>query len=123
MRLARVGIETVRGFLLMSDWSGATESLEQITPQQLAGEPVAVIDVRRKGEYESGHVPHARNIPLDELPQRIDEIDRTKPIAVICASGYRSSVAASLLARYGHAQIANVAGGTTAWVKSGLATE
>jgi len=123
MRLARVGLETVRGFLLMSDWSGATESLEQITPQQLAGEQLAVIDVRRKGEYESGHVPHARNIPLDELPQRIDEIDRTKPIAIICASGYRSSVAASLLARHGLAQIANVAGGTTAWVKSGLATE
>jgi len=123
MRLARVGLENVRGYLLMSDWNGATESLPQITPQQLAGKPLAVLDVRRKGEYESGHVPHARNIPLDELEQRIGEIDRTTSTAIICASGYRSSTAASLLARHGHAHVANVIGGTTAWVKSGLPTE
>ena len=107
----------------MSDWSGATESIEQITPQQLAEKSLAVVDVRRKGEYESGHVPHARNIPLDELERRIGEIDRNTPTAVICAGGYRSSAAASLLAQHGHAHLANVIGGTAAWVKSGLPTE
>jgi glyoxylase-like metal-dependent hydrolase (beta-lactamase superfamily II) len=120
MRLARVGLENVRGYRLMSDWSGATESIEQITPQQLAEKSLAVVDVRRKGEYESGHVPHARNIPLDELERRIGEVDRNTPTAVICAGGYRSSAAASLLAQHGHAHLANVIGGTAAWVKSGF---
>ena len=122
MRLARVGIETVEGWLTMQDWTGPTESLEQITPSQLADMSVDVLDVRRKGEFEGGHVPHARNIPLDELPKRLAEIDRDKPHAVICAGGYRSSLAASLLAREGHRQLMNVAGGTAAWISSGLPT-
>ena len=123
MRLARVGLENIIGYVLMSTWRGPTESLEQITPRQLAEMPVSILDVRRKGEYDSGHVPHARNIPLDELPRRIDEIDRATSHAVICAGGYRSSMAASLLASNGHQHLLNVMGGTAAWVKSGLPTE
>jgi hydroxyacylglutathione hydrolase len=121
MRLARVGLENVIGYLDMSQWRGDVESLPQIAPPQLAETNVAVLDVRRKGEYESGHVPGARNIPLDELPRRIAEIDRDAEYAVICAGGYRSSIAASILARNGITHLLNVAGGTVAWVKSGLA--
>jgi glyoxylase-like metal-dependent hydrolase (beta-lactamase superfamily II)/rhodanese-related sulfurtransferase len=120
MRLARVGLENVIGYLRMSDWNEQTESLEQISPEQLAEKAVAVLDVRRKGEFDSGHVPHARNIPLDELEQRIGEVDRQTPVAIICAGGYRSSAAASLLARHGHEHLMNVVGGTAAWVKSGF---
>jgi glyoxylase-like metal-dependent hydrolase (beta-lactamase superfamily II)/rhodanese-related sulfurtransferase len=121
MRLARVGLENVIGYLDMSRWRGDVESLPQITASQLAERKVAVLDVRRKGEYESGHIPGARNIPLDELPRRIAEIDRDIEYAVICAGGYRSSIAASILARNGITHLLNVAGGTAAWVKCGLA--
>src|SRR5438477_2747017 len=120
MRLARVGLENVIGYLDMSQWRGDVETLPQITPPQLAEKKIAVLDVRRKGEYESGHIPGARNIPLDELPRRIAEIDRDGQYAVICAGGYRSSIAASILARNGITHLLNVAGGTAAWVKSGL---
>jgi glyoxylase-like metal-dependent hydrolase (beta-lactamase superfamily II)/rhodanese-related sulfurtransferase len=123
MRLARVGLENVIGWLDMSEWRGDVASLPQLTPPQLAEKNVAILDVRRKGEFESGHVPGARNIPLDELPRRIAEIDRDAEYAVICAGGYRSSIAASILARNGIAHLLNVAGGTAAWVKSGLPTE
>jgi len=120
MRLARVGIENVAGIVDIGEWNGALESLEQVEPRELAGMNVAVVDVRGRGEYESGHVPGARNIPLNELAQRIGEIDRGARNAVICAGGYRSSMAASILARHGFAQLFNVAGGTASWVKSGL---
>ena len=123
MRLARVGLERVTGYTTMNDWSGPTESLEQITPSQLANMSIEILDVRRKGEYEDGHVPNARNIPLDELPRRLDEIDRGKPYAVICAGGYRSSMAASILASHGHKQLFNLIGGTSAWANAGLAMD
>ena len=73
-------------------------------------------------EYAAGHVPGARNIPLSDLPRRIGEI-ADAPLAVICAGGYRSSAAASLLARHGLADLRNVAGGTDAWIRGGLAIE
>lgn len=78
-----------------------------------------MIDVRNAGEFASGHVPSAHPIPLAQLPQRLAELPDA-PFAVICAGGYRSSIAASLLARAGHEGIADVIGGTAAWVKSGL---
>ena len=123
MRLARVGLENVIGWMAMSDWTGPTAAIEQLTPRELAAMSLPVLDVRRKGEYESGHVPGAHNIPLDELPSRIAEVDRDTPHAVICAGGYRSSMAASILARNGCAGLYNVIGGTSAWVKSGLPTK
>ena len=81
-----------------------------------------VLDVRRPMEFAAGHVPGARNIPLSDLPRHIGEIGDA-PLAVICAGGYRSSAAASLLARHGVANLRNVAGGTDAWIRGGLAVE
>jgi hydroxyacylglutathione hydrolase len=73
------------------------------------------------GEYEAGHVPHAMNVPLDVLPERIAQLDPSKAIAVICASGYRSSTATSILQRHEFRALYNVAGGTSAWVAAGFA--
>ena len=56
-----------------------------------------VLDVRRLREWEEGHLPGATHIPLAELPKRADELDRSKEWAIICASGYRSSVASSVV--------------------------
>jgi len=114
MRLARVGIENASGVISSLD-GFATTSLPQTTTRDL--EDVAVLDVRRTAEFWEGHVTGAQNIPLDELQQRFDEIDRDAPLAVICAGGYRSSIASSLLARAGFTNIINVQGGTDEWMR------
>jgi hydroxyacylglutathione hydrolase len=57
------------------------------------------------------------------LPRRISELQKDTPLAVICASGYRSSIAASLLARAGFRDVTNVEGGTSGWVAEKLAIE
>lgn len=95
-------------------------SVRLITPDELADERgLAVLDVREAGEWLEAHVPDAVWIPLDELSRRLQEVPPS-PLAVICASGFRSSIGASLLERAGRDGLANVWGGTTAWEQLGL---
>ena len=84
-----------------------------------------LIDVRTPQEFAAAHVPGARNIPLDQLADRLDEIspDRTEPVYLICAAGGRSAHAAQTLANAGFSQPINVTGGTTGWTSAGLPTE
>jgi hydroxyacylglutathione hydrolase len=124
MRLARVGLENVAGYLDIVDWSNAglpTLSLPQIDVNELRSRlgELSVLDVRRPGEYSNGHIPDAVNVPLNELQERIADVDRSRPLAVICAGGYRSSAAASILQRHHFARLYNVIGGTSAWVAAG----
>jgi glyoxylase-like metal-dependent hydrolase (beta-lactamase superfamily II)/rhodanese-related sulfurtransferase len=122
MRLARVGIESVTGWVSADD-DLSRESLEHVSVMELRKRDAFVVDVRQPGEYAGGHVPGAINIPLGELPARLSEIEGTSPLAVICAGGYRSSAAASILQRAKFANVLNVAGGTAAWMRAGLPTE
>lgn len=80
-----------------------------------------VIDVRTDDEYNSGHVPGARHIPLNELPGKLDQINdlQDKEVYLICASGGRSSRATQLLSREGFQHPINVEGGTSAWREAG----
>ena len=124
MRLARVGMENVDGWLDggIDAWCDAgfeVEQLPQLSVAELHDANLRVLDVRRPGEYDAGHVPGAVNIPLSELPQRIAEVANDAPLAVICAGGYRSSAAASILAREGFRELRNVIGGTGAWTRAG----
>jgi rhodanese-related sulfurtransferase len=82
-----------------------------------------LIDVRRPAEYEGGHAPSAVSAPLPVLEQRLASFDRSRPTAVICAGGYRSSAGASILARHGFRELYNVIGGTGAWVNAGFSTK
>lgn len=84
-----------------------------------AGAPL--IDVRQAHEYESGHVPGARLLPMDELPERVDDIPMDVPVYVICHSGGRSHRAAQWLLAQGY-DATNVAGGTAAWIEAGKPT-
>jgi rhodanese-related sulfurtransferase len=77
-----------------------------------------VIDVREPAEYVSGHVPGAVLIPMSRLTTRLDELDRTGPVHVVCASGGRSSAMAEYLVRTGF-DARSVVGGTDAWAASG----
>jgi rhodanese-related sulfurtransferase len=80
---------------------------------------VLIIDVRERSEFTSGRVPGAVLLPLGELPQRVGEVPVDRPIAVICASGSRSQTATRFLIERGIVQSASVAGGTSAWARSG----
>jgi len=134
LRLARVGLENVRGFLHggMDGWlqgGRATATVPQISVAELhrkiQDEPdLQLVDVRRPSEYESGHAPRARLAPLSELQANpLDWLDPSRPVAVICAGGYRSSAAASLLESRGFRHLFNVTGGTSAYVEAGYPVE
>jgi hydroxyacylglutathione hydrolase len=135
LRLARVGIESVKGYLLdgMLAWHEAglhSNVLPQITVDDLNSllaheAELQVLDVRRPPEYESGHVPRAVGAPLAILKESIPalQLDSQKPTAVICAGGYRSSAATSILEQAGFTNLRNVTGGTSAWINSGYPTE
>jgi hydroxyacylglutathione hydrolase len=79
-----------------------------------------LLDVRTPHEWDEGHLPGARYLFLGELSQKLADLDRDRPVAVYCASGYRSSLAASLLQANGFRKVQNVAGGYAAWTASEL---
>jgi rhodanese-related sulfurtransferase len=81
-----------------------------------------VIDVREPGEYVAGHVPGATPVPMGQLPSRLAELDRSRPVYVVCASGNRSTAMTELLVASGF-DAYSVAGGTAAWARSGRPVE
>lgn len=98
---------------------------ETTTIEQLASaleQGAALVDVREPAEYRQGHVPGARNIPMGQLTARLGEIELDRPVHVVCASGNRSSAMTDVLTASGYDAI-DVAGGTSAWVRSGRPIE
>lgn len=86
------------------------------------GSAPLVLDVRSPAEWDSGHIADAIHILGGELPDRVADVPRDKPLAVVCGSGYRSSLAISVLQRAGFEHVLNVAGGMTAWEQANLST-
>lgn len=77
---------------------------------QLVKEGAKIIDVRTPGEYQGGHIPGSVNIPLNELPGKLKQLDKSKPIITCCASGMRSGSAKSLLTANGFTEVYNGGG-------------
>ena len=133
MRLARVGIETVKGFLKngISGWQDAgfeTVEIEQISVEEMnrrlsGSDDLQFVDVRRIGEYENGHAPKTVNLTLSDLEKLVSKLDKSRPTYVICQGGYRSSAGTSILEQKGFRKLYNISGGTGAWVKAGLETQ
>ncbi len=133
LRLARVGLESVEGFLAGGLWAWdqagmPVSKIPQIAVDELRRrldeEPrLTLVDVRRPGEYHAGHVPSAVSAPLDSLAALASAFDPGRPTAIICAGGYRSSSAASALAARGFSTLFNVVGGTAAWQAAGYPVE
>ena len=128
MRLARVGIEDLSGYLEggVEAWQRAgfeLATLPQMTVHELQAQlrdgKVQVLDVRRQGEWDASHIAEADWYPLDRFKAALPELERTTATAVHCKGGYRSMIAASLLQRAGH-NVINVTGGFDAWEKEGL---
>jgi len=130
VRLARVGLEDVAGYLDggVAAWDASGRPLgrlPQVSVDELwarlaeATGPLQVIDVRRSGEFAAGHVPGAVSVPLDRLAREAARLEPARPTAVICAGGYRSSAGAGILLRHGFPDVSNVVGGTSAWVAAG----
>ncbi len=126
MRLARVGFETVSGFILTKDFDGKKNRIEQVpvdVVNKKLGEEIQFVDVRRIQEHANEHAVRTVNLPLDLLAKEIGKLDPEKPTYVICQSGYRSSVGTSILENAGIKEVYNVTGGTNEWVRAGFETE
>lgn len=130
--LFRLGYDRVAGYLHdgMTSWQNAGLPLDRLgewTVHELDArreEPsVAVLDVRSDSEWKSGHVSGARHIYVPHLEERLGELDRQATVAVYCGSGYRASIAASLLQKHGFERVVNVPGSWTAWKSAGLPVE
>src|SRR5262249_13990421 len=82
------------------------------------GDAPRILDVRTQSEWEAEHLEGARHIPLPSLPNGAGELPEDEPLAVICGSGYRSSIAASLLQSRGFRRVQNVMGGMGAFAET-----
>lgn len=99
---------------------GIVEAVQLINRQD-----AAIVDVREPGEFKTGHIPNARNLPLGQLGERTKELDKLKgrPILLACASGNRSVSAAGSLRKAGFEQVYSLAGGLGAWQQAGMPVE
>jgi rhodanese-related sulfurtransferase len=125
VRLGRIGFDHVKGYLaggmeaLASRpdlvWPTERMSAPMIAEELASADPPFLLDVRNPREWESRHIDGSVNVPLNHLQERIAEIPRDRRVAVHCAGGYRSSIAASILHQHGITHLVEMAGGLAAW--------
>lgn len=95
------------------------ETVSAARAADMAADGAVLLDVREPHEWQAGHAPKARHIPLSQLARRAGEVPRGRAVVTVCRSGARSARAAGLLARDGR-QVSNLAGGMHAWARAGL---
>lgn len=122
MRLGRIGFDNVKGFLedgiqTCPEANLATSQRLTVSEIRSLSKECVVLDVRTPDEFANFHIEGALHIPLVELQARISEVPKDKCIAVVCAGGYRSSIAASLLRQNSLADITDLIGGMSAYEK------
>ena len=130
LRLGRIGFDHVAGYLdggpqTLAARPELTRCTQRLTPAELAVQltaptPPVVLDVRTEYEHHDKHLAGSLHIPLNRLLRRLDDLPRDREIVIHCASGYRSSIAASLLERHGLTALADLVGGIAAWEAAGL---
>jgi len=124
-RLGRIGFDRVLGhvdrpYQVLLEHQDQAQVASRLTPVDVEDrradlDDLQVVDVRNPGEHALGSLPEAVNIPVGQLPGRLDELDPNRPTVVYCAGGYRSSVAASLLRANGFDDVSDIVGGYGAW--------
>lgn len=124
MHLTRIGIDNVEGALAggFGSWRSSGNDIQSsgvITPRDLASnrERYQILDVREIDEYDSGHIPDAKQMFVGDLQARIGELnlDKDQPVVVTCSVGHRAGLGVSILLRAGFSQVHNLLGGMTAW--------
>lgn len=130
--LIRVGFDDVQGYLEggVDRWAEAgyplatlaTLSVQELQQRLREGQSLTVLDVRTHREWNDGHIEGALFVHGGKLQEHLADIPRDRPIAVVCGSGYRASIAASFLQREGYRDVLNVYGGMAAWRSAGLPT-
>ncbi len=125
LRLGRIGFDHVKGYLeagmaALADrpdlvWPTERLSAPMVAEELASAAPPLLLDIRNPREWAAKHINGSVNIPLNHLQERIGEIPRDRGIAVHCAGGYRSSIAASILHQYGITHLIEMAGGLAAW--------
>jgi rhodanese-related sulfurtransferase len=130
LRLGRIGFDQVRGYLgggmeALTDHPELLAYTRRSSAPELAAlmagsVPPLLIDVRTSREWSARHIGGSVNLPLNRLRDQAAEIPRDRAIAVQCAGGYRSSIAASLLQQQGITDLVEVAGGLAAWDAASL---
>lgn len=127
-RLARVGYDFTIGYLKggFAAWKQAgkeTDQIQSVDADLLAAiqekEPVNILDVRKKSEYQSEHIENVENLPLDFINEAMSQIDKNKTYYVHCAGGYRSMIFTSILRARGYDKLIEVKGGYKAIKDSG----
>lgn len=132
-QLIRIGYDDIQGYLAggIDAWLLAGKPVQHVphiavhelrTELGKNGAAPRVLDVRSPSEWDAGHIANAIHISGNELPAHVTDVPRDRTLAVVCGSGYRSSVAASVLQRAGFEQVVNVAGGMTAWQQAHFPT-
>jgi len=124
-RLGRIGFDRIAGFLrggveaarARADLlvRGARQTPASLAQRMAAPRAPLVVDVRTNGEWNAGHIEGALHLVLDDLAKDAARIPRERELVVVCKSGYRSSIAASLLRNAGFASVTDLAGGMDAW--------
>lgn len=112
-----VAVIAIAGVLLLLRPAG-TDGVVDVSPSraaQLAAQGVRVVDVRTPGEYETGRIPGAENVPMDGLPEAAAGWDRSEPLLVYCATGVRSTQAVQYLKSLGFETIHHLSDGIVAW--------
>jgi hydroxyacylglutathione hydrolase len=127
--LRLIGLEKLVGFWpfeVIDEWKASGRPLKQLPAldvaelqERLGRHELTLIDVRGASEYEAGSVPGSRHIPLGYIERRISEVPKDRPVVVMCQSGRRSAIAASVLEAHGYANVINLQGGFEAWEQAG----
>jgi rhodanese-related sulfurtransferase len=107
-------------------FGGRSEVVQNVSAaeakESVVDDNVQFIDVRSAAEYNLGHAARAKNFPLDRLAADLSQLDKDKPVYVICQSGMRSLRGAAILENAGFKKVYNVSGGTIAWRYAGFET-
>jgi hydroxyacylglutathione hydrolase len=126
----RTGFTKFAGYLIggMKAWDAEGFPLERIGQMSVhelneRKDSLQIVDVRSPGEWKKGHVPGAQHIFVPDIAKRMAELDRNKPTAVYCGSGYRASIVTSILKPLGFTDLWNVPGSWEAWKKAKLPVE